>query len=103
MEAILKTIDSVATRQTYRLSCAGSGRELFRLLVAQADNTPASAGMTIETMMQSHLDNGLAENTLSSFSTFYHELDRYNRSLPAHQRLSDGVLAEKLSHVVRRV
>eukprot|EP00965_Chrysotila_dentata_P157564 5205111-Pleurochrysis_carterae.AAC.1 len=68
MEAILKTIDSVATRQTYRVSCAGSGRELIRLLVAQAENTPASAGMAIETMMQSHLDNGLAENTLSSFN-----------------------------------
>eukprot|EP00965_Chrysotila_dentata_P174640 5765634-Pleurochrysis_carterae.AAC.1 len=54
-------------------------------------------------MLQSHFDNGLAENTLSSFNSVYHELGRFNRSLPAHQRLSDGVMAEKLSHVVCRI
>eukprot|EP00965_Chrysotila_dentata_P128794 4257802-Pleurochrysis_carterae.AAC.1 len=53
--------------------------------------------------MQSHFDNGLAENTLASFNSFHHELDRFNRSLPTHQRLSDGVMAEKLPHVVRRI
>eukprot|EP00965_Chrysotila_dentata_P006473 211210-Pleurochrysis_carterae.AAC.1 len=42
-------------------------------------------------MMQAHYDNGLAENTLAGFNAFYHEYDRFNRSLPSHQRLSDGV------------
>eukprot|EP00965_Chrysotila_dentata_P130336 4309432-Pleurochrysis_carterae.AAC.1 len=54
-------------------------------------------------MMQAHYDNGLAENTLAGFNSFYLEYDRFNRSLPTHQRLSDGVMSEKLAHVVRRV
>eukprot|EP00965_Chrysotila_dentata_P151659 5012460-Pleurochrysis_carterae.AAC.1 len=67
------------------------------------DNCHASTGMAIESMMQAHYDNGLAENTLAGFNSFYHKYDRFNRSLPAHQRLSDGVMSEKLAHVVRRI
>eukprot|EP00965_Chrysotila_dentata_P049023 1626289-Pleurochrysis_carterae.AAC.10 len=65
MESVLKTIESVATCQTFRVSYGGSGRQLIWLLLAQA-----------------HYDNGLAENTLASFKTFNHEFDRYNRSVP---------------------
>eukprot|EP00965_Chrysotila_dentata_P036194 1205455-Pleurochrysis_carterae.AAC.1 len=54
-------------------------------------------------MMQAHFDNGLSVNTLAGFNAFYHEYDRFNRSLLAHQRLSEGVMVEKLSHVVRRI
>eukprot|EP00965_Chrysotila_dentata_P115484 3816295-Pleurochrysis_carterae.AAC.1 len=54
-------------------------------------------------MMQSHFDNGLEEHSLSAFNTFYHVYDRFNRSLPSHQRLSEGVMAYKLSNVIRRI
>eukprot|EP00965_Chrysotila_dentata_P227291 6195911-Pleurochrysis_carterae.AAC.1 len=54
-------------------------------------------------MMQAHFENGLSEHTLVAFNAFYHDYDRFNRSLPAHQRLSEGVMAEKLSHTIRRI
>eukprot|EP00965_Chrysotila_dentata_P162630 5369972-Pleurochrysis_carterae.AAC.1 len=59
--------------------------------------------MAIESLRQAHYDNGLAENTLTGFNTFYHDYDIFNRSLPAHERLSESVMSEKLAHVVRRV
>eukprot|EP00965_Chrysotila_dentata_P121474 4015969-Pleurochrysis_carterae.AAC.1 len=93
IETISKTVDSIATRNALRASCSSSGRELIRTISRQADNAPTSAGMTIETMMQAHFDNGLAENTFQPFNAFHHEYDRFNRSLPAHQRLLEGVIA----------
>eukprot|EP00965_Chrysotila_dentata_P093612 3093391-Pleurochrysis_carterae.AAC.1 len=81
-----------------RDNCNSSGRELIRIICRTADNTPASTGMAIESMMQLHFDNGLEEHFLSAFNTFDHVYDRYNRSLPSHQRLSEGVMAEKLSN-----
>eukprot|EP00965_Chrysotila_dentata_P234522 6200218-Pleurochrysis_carterae.AAC.1 len=104
METILKTIDSVATRAMLRDNSKSSGMELIRIICRTADNAPASTGMTIESMMHAHFDNGLEEYTLQSFNTIYHVYDRFNRSLPAHQRLSEGVMVEmKLSHVIRRI
>eukprot|EP00965_Chrysotila_dentata_P002365 77016-Pleurochrysis_carterae.AAC.1 len=103
MESILKTVEIVATRTSLRDNCNGSGRELIRTIIRTADNAPASTGMAIESMMQAHFDGGLEEYTLRSFNSFYQLYDRFNRSLPAHQRLSEGVMAEKLSHVVRRI
>eukprot|EP00965_Chrysotila_dentata_P006493 211753-Pleurochrysis_carterae.AAC.1 len=84
-------------------NCNSSGRELIRIICRTADNAPASTGMAIESMMQAHFDAGLEEYSLRSFNTFYHLYDRFNRSLPAHQRLSEGVMSEKLSHVIRRI
>eukprot|EP00965_Chrysotila_dentata_P122422 4046095-Pleurochrysis_carterae.AAC.1 len=98
MESILKTIDSVATRSMLRGNSKSSGRELIRIICRTADNAPASTGIAIESMMQQHFDNGLEEHTLKSFNMFYNVYDRFNRSLPAHQRISEGVMAEKLSH-----
>eukprot|EP00965_Chrysotila_dentata_P227764 6196206-Pleurochrysis_carterae.AAC.4 len=88
----------------HRTRCSGSGRELLWVLVAQADNTPASAGLAIETIMQANYDNDLAENTLASSNTFYHEYCRYHQWLPSHQRLPNVVMAKKRrSHVVWRI
>eukprot|EP00965_Chrysotila_dentata_P055567 1843306-Pleurochrysis_carterae.AAC.1 len=103
METILKTVEHIATRNELRILCAGSGRDLICIISQRADNASASTGVAIESMMQAHYDNGLAENTLAGFNSFYHEYNRFNRSLPAHQRLSDGVMSEKLAHVVRRI
>eukprot|EP00965_Chrysotila_dentata_P064777 2147599-Pleurochrysis_carterae.AAC.1 len=103
MESILKTVESVATRSMLRDNCNSSGRELIRIICRTADNAPASTGMAIEAMMQAHFDAGLEENTLRAFNSFYHVYDRFNRSLPSHQRLSEGVMSEKLAHVIRRI
>eukprot|EP00965_Chrysotila_dentata_P243009 6205184-Pleurochrysis_carterae.AAC.1 len=51
--------------------------------------------------MQAHFDNDLSENTLAGFNSFYHDYNRCKRSLPAHQRLSEGVMSKQLSHVDR--
>eukprot|EP00965_Chrysotila_dentata_P085602 2823980-Pleurochrysis_carterae.AAC.1 len=59
--------------------------------------------MAIDAMMQAHFDAGLEENTLRAFNSCYHVYDRFNRSLPSHQRLTEGVMSEKLSHVIRRI
>eukprot|EP00965_Chrysotila_dentata_P027634 918572-Pleurochrysis_carterae.AAC.1 len=84
MEAILKTIEHVATQNELRTQCAGSGRDQIRIIAQCADSPFASTGMTIESMMQAHFDNGLSENTLAGFNPFYLEYDRFNRSLPPH-------------------
>eukprot|EP00965_Chrysotila_dentata_P092620 3056372-Pleurochrysis_carterae.AAC.1 len=80
----------VATRTSLRDNCNASGRELIRIIMRTADNAPASTGMAIESLMQAHFDGGLEEYNLRSFNSFYHLYDRFNRSLPAHQRLSEG-------------
>eukprot|EP00965_Chrysotila_dentata_P075317 2487353-Pleurochrysis_carterae.AAC.1 len=103
MESISKTVESVATRSMLRDNCKSSGRELIRIICRRADNAPAFTGMAIEAMMQAHFDAGLEERTLRAFNSFYHIYDRFNRSLQSHQRLSEGVMSEKLSHVIRRI
>eukprot|EP00965_Chrysotila_dentata_P172677 5698643-Pleurochrysis_carterae.AAC.1 len=89
MEAILKTVEHVATRNELRTQYAGSGCNLIRIISQRADSASASTGMAIESIMQAHFDNGLSENILAGFNAFYLEYDRFNRSLPAHQRLSE--------------
>eukprot|EP00965_Chrysotila_dentata_P072443 2393379-Pleurochrysis_carterae.AAC.1 len=61
MESILSTIESPATRATYRARCSNSGRLLIRALVAESNASSASAGLAIESMMDSLLLKGLAE------------------------------------------
>eukprot|EP00965_Chrysotila_dentata_P119918 3966102-Pleurochrysis_carterae.AAC.1 len=78
MEAILKTIEHVATRNELRTQCAGSGRDLIRIIAQYADSPLPSTGMAIESMMQAHFDNGLSESTLAGFNSFYLEYDRFN-------------------------
>eukprot|EP00965_Chrysotila_dentata_P103160 3405979-Pleurochrysis_carterae.AAC.2 len=103
METILRTAESVATRNMLRDNRNSSGRELIKIICRTADNAPAPTGMAIESMMQAHFDGGLEEYSLRGFNSFYHVYDRFNRSLPAHQHLSEGVMSEKLSHVIRRI
>eukprot|EP00965_Chrysotila_dentata_P150331 4965585-Pleurochrysis_carterae.AAC.1 len=103
MESILSTIESPATRATYRARCNNSGRLLIRLLVTEADKSSASAGLAIESMMEALLIKGLTEPSLTEFNELHHSFARLNRSLPQHSRLSDNLIAERLASVVRRL
>eukprot|EP00965_Chrysotila_dentata_P183364 6055018-Pleurochrysis_carterae.AAC.1 len=89
METILSTIASPATRPGYRLQCGNSGRTLIRLLVAEANVSSPSAGLAIESMMESLLLKGLTEASLTEFNALHHAFTRLNRSLPAHAQLGD--------------
>eukprot|EP00965_Chrysotila_dentata_P259870 6213711-Pleurochrysis_carterae.AAC.4 len=64
MESILGTITSPATRPVYRMQCQNSGRTLIRILVAEANASSPSAGLAIESMMDSLLLKGFSD-TLS--------------------------------------
>eukprot|EP00965_Chrysotila_dentata_P129996 4296826-Pleurochrysis_carterae.AAC.1 len=103
MESILSTIESPATRATYRARCSNSGRLLIRALVAESNASSASAGLAIESMMDTLLLKGLAEPSVTEFNDLHHSFARLNRSLPLHSRLSDALVAEKLASVVRRL
>eukprot|EP00965_Chrysotila_dentata_P262696 6214645-Pleurochrysis_carterae.AAC.3 len=48
MESILSTIESPAMRASYRSRCNKSGRILIRLLLSEANNSSASAGLAID-------------------------------------------------------
>eukprot|EP00965_Chrysotila_dentata_P003327 108498-Pleurochrysis_carterae.AAC.2 len=103
MESILSTIESPATRASYRARCNNSGHILLRLLVAEADKSFASAGLAIESIMEALLLKGLSEPSLTEFNELHHSFARLNRSLPPHSRISDKLVAEKLASVVRRL
>eukprot|EP00965_Chrysotila_dentata_P004715 153726-Pleurochrysis_carterae.AAC.2 len=85
MESILSTITSVPTRQSYADKCDGSGRELMRILAAEADASSASTGATLELMFNQTHQRGISEPTVSAFNEFHHSLDKINCSLPAAQ------------------
>eukprot|EP00965_Chrysotila_dentata_P078531 2587791-Pleurochrysis_carterae.AAC.1 len=103
METILSTIASPATRPAYHTQCRNSGRELIRVLVNEAKASSPSAGLAIESMMDSLLLKGLSEASLTEFNALHHAFTRLNRSLPAHAQLRDALVAEKLCAVVRRL
>eukprot|EP00965_Chrysotila_dentata_P085752 2829252-Pleurochrysis_carterae.AAC.2 len=104
METILGTITSPATRPAYRvLSQNSSGRSLIRILVAEANASSPSAGLAIESMMDSLLLKGLSEVSLTEFNALHHAVTCLNRSLPAHAQLGNPLIAEKLCAVVRRL
>eukprot|EP00965_Chrysotila_dentata_P097845 3235007-Pleurochrysis_carterae.AAC.1 len=86
METILGTIISPATRPGYRLQCGNSGRTLIRLLVAEANASSPSAGLAIETMMESLLLKGLTEASLTEFNALHHALTRLIQSVSAGAR-----------------
>eukprot|EP00965_Chrysotila_dentata_P120907 3998776-Pleurochrysis_carterae.AAC.1 len=54
-------------------------------------------------MMEALLLKGLSEPSLTEFNEMHHSFARLNRSLPPHSRLSDSLVAEKLSSGVRRL
>eukprot|EP00965_Chrysotila_dentata_P114587 3787355-Pleurochrysis_carterae.AAC.1 len=103
MKTILGTIGSPATRPAYRSQYQNSGRVLIRLLINEANASSPSAGLAIESMMESVLICGLTEASVVDFNTLHHDYTRLNRSLPAHSRLGDSLVAEKLCAVVRRI
>eukprot|EP00965_Chrysotila_dentata_P152638 5044743-Pleurochrysis_carterae.AAC.1 len=49
--------------------------------------------------MDAMLLKGLTEASLTEFNSLYHSYTRLNRSLPAHARLGDALIAEKLCSV----
>eukprot|EP00965_Chrysotila_dentata_P110955 3667201-Pleurochrysis_carterae.AAC.1 len=72
MESILSTIESPATRATYRALCNNSGRLLLRMLATEADRSSASAGLAIESLMEALLLKELAEPSLTEFNELHH-------------------------------
>eukprot|EP00965_Chrysotila_dentata_P027840 925102-Pleurochrysis_carterae.AAC.1 len=74
----------------------------MRILVSEADTASASTGAALELMFNQTHQRGISEPTVSAFNEFHHQLDKINRSLPAAQRISDSVFAEKLANSVRR-
>eukprot|EP00965_Chrysotila_dentata_P009547 310764-Pleurochrysis_carterae.AAC.1 len=74
----------------------------MRILAAEADAASASTGAALELMFNQTHQRGISEPTVSAFNEFHHSLDKINRSLPAAQRISDSILAEKLASSVRR-
>eukprot|EP00965_Chrysotila_dentata_P172031 5676900-Pleurochrysis_carterae.AAC.1 len=72
MESILGTIASPATRPSYRIRCQNSGRDLIRLLVAEANASSPSAGLAIESMMDALLLKGLSEASVTEFNALHH-------------------------------
>eukprot|EP00965_Chrysotila_dentata_P255046 6212081-Pleurochrysis_carterae.AAC.5 len=103
METMLSTIASPATRLAYRIQCQNSGRERIRLLVTEAKASSPSAGLAIESMMDSLLLKGLSEASLTEFNALHHAFTCLNRPLPAHAQLGNALIAEKLCAVVRRL
>eukprot|EP00965_Chrysotila_dentata_P063012 2087276-Pleurochrysis_carterae.AAC.1 len=53
--------------------------------------------------MDALLLKGLSEASLTEFNSLHHSFTQLNRSLPAHARLGDALIAKKLCSVVRRV
>eukprot|EP00965_Chrysotila_dentata_P056175 1862311-Pleurochrysis_carterae.AAC.1 len=80
-----------------------SGRTLIRILLAEANASSPSAGLAVESMVESLLLKGLTEVSLTAFNTLHHAYARLNRSLPAHAQLGDSLIAKKLCAVVRRL
>eukprot|EP00965_Chrysotila_dentata_P171529 5660887-Pleurochrysis_carterae.AAC.1 len=53
--------------------------------------------------MDSLLLKGLSEASLTEFNAIHHAFTRLNRSLPAHARLGDRLVAENLCAVLHRL
>eukprot|EP00965_Chrysotila_dentata_P244617 6206072-Pleurochrysis_carterae.AAC.2 len=103
METFLGTISSPANHPAYRSQCQNSGRVLIRILINEANAWSPSAGLAINSMMESLLIRGLSEASVVDFNTLLHDYTRLNRSLPAHSRLGDSLVAEKLCAAMRRI
>eukprot|EP00965_Chrysotila_dentata_P237243 6201778-Pleurochrysis_carterae.AAC.5 len=78
----------------YRVQYQNSGRTLIRILIAEANASSPSAGLAIESMMESLLLIGLTGASLTEFNALHHAFSRLNRSLPAHAQLGDPLVAE---------
>eukprot|EP00965_Chrysotila_dentata_P037948 1261328-Pleurochrysis_carterae.AAC.1 len=103
MNAILETMTSQAARRSYAESCAGSGRELLRLLASEAAATSTATSATLSALLHAHDVKGISQPTVQELNSFIHQLLRLNRALPLSARLPDSVLAEKVANATRRL
>eukprot|EP00965_Chrysotila_dentata_P028963 962678-Pleurochrysis_carterae.AAC.1 len=103
MTLILRTITCQAAQRTYALACDGSGRELLRLLAAEANAASTATSATISAMLHSHEIRGISEPSVTAFNVFVHTIQRLNRSPPSSAQLPDTVLSEKIANAVRRL
>eukprot|EP00965_Chrysotila_dentata_P103384 3412401-Pleurochrysis_carterae.AAC.1 len=103
MTVILQTISCNAARRSYAQVCNGSGRDLLRILAAEANAAPTATSATISAMIHSHEVRGISEPTVTALNSFVHSIQRLNRSLPVPAQLPDSVLAEKIANAVRRL
>eukprot|EP00965_Chrysotila_dentata_P072289 2389084-Pleurochrysis_carterae.AAC.1 len=101
--AILQTVSCTAARQSYSLACNGSGRELLRILSAEANAALTATSATIAAMIHSLEVRGITEPTVTALNAFVHSIQRLNRSLPIAAQLPDSVLSEKVANAVRRL
>eukprot|EP00965_Chrysotila_dentata_P153277 5066042-Pleurochrysis_carterae.AAC.1 len=98
MNTILDTIASQAAKRAYTSACAGSGRQLLRLLAREASATSNATNATISSMIHALEVQGIAEPKVSLFNSFLHSIERLYRALPLATRLPDSVIAEKLAN-----
>eukprot|EP00965_Chrysotila_dentata_P011368 371147-Pleurochrysis_carterae.AAC.1 len=63
MNAILETMTSQAARRSYAESCAGSGRELLRLLASEAAATSTATSATLSALLHAHDVKGISQPT----------------------------------------
>eukprot|EP00965_Chrysotila_dentata_P035022 1165412-Pleurochrysis_carterae.AAC.1 len=103
MTVILQTISCTAARRSYALACNGSGRDLLRILSAEANAASTATSATISAMIHSLEVRGIAEPTVTALNSFIHSIQRLNRSLPVAAQLPDSVLSEKVANAVRRL
>eukprot|EP00965_Chrysotila_dentata_P220309 6191702-Pleurochrysis_carterae.AAC.1 len=63
MTAILQTVTCTAARRSYSSACNGSGRELLRILSAEANAASTATSATIATMIHSLEVRGISDPT----------------------------------------
>eukprot|EP00965_Chrysotila_dentata_P072618 2399483-Pleurochrysis_carterae.AAC.1 len=98
MTTILQTVSCTAARRSYSLACNGSGRELLRILSAEANAASTATSATIAAMIHSLEVRGITEPTVTALNAFVHSIQRLNRSLPTAAQLPDSVLSEKVAN-----
>eukprot|EP00965_Chrysotila_dentata_P244558 6206049-Pleurochrysis_carterae.AAC.1 len=103
MTAILQTVTCTAARRSYSLASNGSGRELLRILSAEASAASTATSATIAATIHSLEVRGITEPTVTALNAFIHSIQRLNRSLPSAAQLPDSVLSEKVANAVRRL
>eukprot|EP00965_Chrysotila_dentata_P093428 3086106-Pleurochrysis_carterae.AAC.1 len=70
MTLILQTITCNAARRSYAQACNGSGRDLLRILAAEANAASTATSATISAMIRSLEVRGITESTVTALNAF---------------------------------
>ena len=103
-EFILKKVDNMSVRDAWSLACAGSGRELLRIIASEVAKrmSPKAAAAIVKTYRHV-LAVGLPVPSVAHFNEFQGTLIRLNNALPPARREPDSILAENLADTVSRI